>query len=79
MSFVEALVMITLIICVTAMIWVALHRYSHHGKLLVEKDPDTGKTLISLELDIDPYEIEHMKNVSFKVVTKNVSIEESAD
>jgi hypothetical protein len=40
------------------------------GKIFVEKDEDSGKVTFVLEVDIDPYEIEHMKNVSFKVVKR---------
>jgi hypothetical protein len=75
MSLVEGLVIIVLILAITMTIWLIIQRISYDGKIVFEKDPESGKLTYTLELDIDPREIQNMKDVSFKVVGK----EEIAD
>lgn len=71
MSFVTGLVIIVLIFAVTMTIWLVIQRsYSNEGRIIIEKD-ETGKVLFTLEIDIDPLEIQNMKNVSFRVVEKH--------
>jgi hypothetical protein len=72
MAFTNALVIIMSIFAVTMTIWLILYRtVSHNGKIIFDKDEETGKITFTLEVDVDPYEIEHMKNISFKVVRKH--------
>lgn len=72
MSLVEGLVIIVLIVCLTMVIlFFIASRHSPVGKLIVNQDEDGIQ--YSLEIDGDPYDIQHMKNVSFKVVKKDKS------
>lgn len=72
MSFVEGLVIIVLIVCLTLVFLVfALTRYSRVGKIVVKTDEEGIH--YSLDIDGDPYDIQHMKNVSFKVVKEDNS------
>lgn len=72
MSFVEGLVLIIFILALSGTINLIIKsRYSTQGRILV--DTKDGKVNYILEVDIDPYDIQYMKNVSFKVV-KNDSV-----
>jgi hypothetical protein len=70
MSFVEGLVLIVLIICLASVIMALIQkRYFYQGQIVVETD-ENGIHYF-LELDGDPYEIQHRKSISFKVVKKD--------
>jgi hypothetical protein len=42
----------------------------HDGQVVITRDEETGKMIISLELDKDPAEIENMNTISFKVTER---------
>ena len=70
MAWADSLVIIVFILAVTMTIWVLIQRSSNDGKLIIERDKESGKIIFTLEVDIDPYEIENMKHVTFKVVER---------
>lgn len=45
---------------------------SSHGEIVIKYQPD-GKRIFSLEIGIDPDEIENMKVVVFKVVKEKIA------
>ena len=70
MSFTEAMVVIVLIFAILMIILAFISKSRSDGKIFIDRDQESGKVTFLLEVDIDPYEIENMKNVSFKVVKR---------
>lgn len=69
MSFVEGLVLIVFILCLSLVVVLLIsNRFSHQGKIVVHTDEDGIH--YSMEIDGDPYDIQHMRSVTFKVVKK---------
>jgi hypothetical protein len=68
MSLVEGLVLIVLIFSVAVIVLALIQRKSYQGKIVIKTDEDGIHYM--LELDGDPYDIQNMKSISFKVVKK---------
>lgn len=69
MSFIEGVVIIVLLFCITVIILLAISKNAYQGKIIVEIDENKA-VRYTLEFDGDPYEISNLKNVTFKVVRK---------
>ncbi len=72
MSLVEGLVLIVLILSLALITVALIQRSSYQGKIVVDVDED-GNIMYGLELNGDPYEIQNMKTVLFKVEKKEDS------
>lgn len=53
------------------MVFMSTHR-TYQGKIVVDTDEE-GNIIYGLEMNGDPYEIQNMKNVLFKVVKKEAT------
>lgn len=79
MSSQFAVVLMAGIVSGTFLIWFLIHRkYTLHGKIIVDVNEMSGRINYSLEIDIDPYEIQNMKHVSFEVVKVDHDYDEDA-
>ena len=70
MSFIEGVVIIVLLFCITVIILLLISKNAYQGKIIVEIDENKAVRYM-LEFDGDPYEISNLKNVTFKVVRKD--------
>lgn len=64
-----ASVLIFAILAIAFIVWYLIkRRYTLHGKIIVDVNEMSGRINYSLEIDIDPSEIQNMKRVYFEVI-----------
>jgi hypothetical protein len=70
MSFIEGVVIIVLLFCITMIALLMISKSNYQGRIIVEIDEQNEAVKYTLEFDGDPYEISNLKDVTFKVVRK---------
>jgi hypothetical protein len=64
-------VIIVVLFAATFYIALKIREFRYDGKIIISKEDD--KTIFSLELDIDPDDIEKMDIVVFKVIKQKIA------